>query len=214
MDKIKTFDFYEFTGIIAPGAITLVGIILLFPEFKIIGISQSMTIGNLGIFIIFAYAAGHLTQAIGNAIEWLWWKAWGGMPSYWIFNKKASLLSDTQIKTLEEILPSKLSLKSTTDLNQPTEKDWYAITRQIYAAVSAHSRSARVDTFNGNYGLNRGIASALLLVSILTIIQNPFFWKISLMIFGGTWIALYRMHRFAKHYARELFVQFLQLPNG
>jgi len=211
---MKSFDFYEFTGIITPGCIILAGLIFLYPELQIIGDLKNVTIGGLGIFVILAYAAGHLTQAIGNAIEWLWWKALGGMPTYWICNKKGSLLSELQIKSLEEGLPSKLGLKSTIALDKITNKEWFAITRQIYAAVSAHSRSGRIDTFNGNYGLNRGIASALLIISILSIIQNQCLWKISLIIFAGACIALYRMHRFAKHYARELFVQFLQLPNS
>ncbi|MBL8809844.1 MAG: hypothetical protein JNM43_06665, partial [Planctomycetaceae bacterium] len=91
-------------------------------------------------------------------------------------------------------------------------KAWYGITRQIYAAVSAAGRAGRVDTFNGNYGLNRGLAASLLTIAILVLFTGRSNWPYSVGLLLGAIAALYRMHRFARHYARELFVQFLQLP--
>jgi len=38
-------------------------------------------------------------------------------------------------------------------------------------------------------------------------------WIFALLPFVGSMLALYRMDRFAQHYAREIFIQFLELPN-
>jgi hypothetical protein len=95
-----------------------------------------------------------------------------------------------------------------------SKRDWYSITRQVYAEVAARSSNSRVDIFNGNYGLTRGIASALLIGLVLLLIVHGFtYWQIILALLVGIGVALYRMHRFGILYARELFVQFLQLHN-
>lgn len=64
----------------------------------------------------------------------------------------------------------------------------------------------------GNYGLNRGIAAGLLVVVVATLLQTPINWLAVTGVGVAAALATYRMHRFARHYARELFVQFLQLP--
>jgi hypothetical protein len=69
-----------------------------------------------------------------------------------------------------------------------------------------------VDTFNGNYGLNRGLAAGLPAALALMPTQAAVDWRVVVCVLVGAGLALYRMHRFARHYARELFVQFLQLP--
>lgn len=210
---MKTFDFYEFTGLLVPGAITLVAVLLIYPQLRTTLFSSDLTVGDLGLFVVLAYAAGHLTQAIGNGVEWLWWRAWGGMPTDWVRTQKHSLIADAQRQTLQTNLSSKLGLQTNID---PTMKAgaWFSITRQIYAEVAAQSRASRVDTFNGNYGLNRGIASGLLVgLVLLLFVHGLVYWQIAFIILVSAGVALYRMHRFGVRYARELFVQFLQLPS-
>jgi hypothetical protein len=208
---MRSFDFYEFTGVIAPGTIVLLCFALLYPEIRLL-FDKDLTVGGLGIFLIVAYVAGHLTQAIGNSIEALWWKAWSGMPTDWARSGKGNLISDQQIEAMQEQLASKLKLQTVTAIPELSQQAWFAVTRQMHAAVAAESRAGRIDIFNGNYGLNRGIASALLIASLFTITRGAVHWSAALAALVGAGVALYRMHRFAKHYARELFVQFLQLP--
>jgi len=205
------FDYYEFVGFIIPGAITLFGLSLLCPDIKASCFSQNFSVGDLGIFAILAYAAGHLIQGIGNAIEWLWWLPWGGMPTNWIPTNKGNLLANSQIKALEEQLPSKLKLNHPISLKELNIKDWFDITQQVYVCVSSQGRGSKIDALNGNYGINRGIASSLLILLMFAILSDFYSWKCVLLYLAGISIALYRMNHFGKQYARKLFVEFLQV---
>lgn len=77
------------------------------------------------------------------------------------------------------------------------------------------SANGWMDTFNGNYGLNRGIASALLIgLVLLLFVHGLVYWQFALLLLFSAGIALYRTYRFGVRYARELFVQFLQIHGG
>lgn len=208
---MRSFDFYEFAGVIAPGALVLFGILALHPELRALLVSKDLTVGGLGLFVILAYVAGHLTQAVGNGIEWAWWKCWKGMPTDWVRTSTGNLISEVQFGALQTQLPAKLKLQMPATIGEVSSKAWSSVTRQIYAAVAAQGRTGRVDTFNGNYGLNRGIASAFLIVSVLSFSAAHTRTALACLLVAA--VAWCRMHRFAKHYARELLVQFLQLPD-
>ena len=77
----RTFDFYEYAGFIIPGAVLVIALVWLFPDSRALFSKEGVTLGELGLFVIIAYAAGQLVQAIGNYLEWIWWMPWGGMPS-------------------------------------------------------------------------------------------------------------------------------------
>ena len=77
----RTFDFYEYAGFIVPGTALMLGLLLFFPEGRALFTKEGVTFGEFGLFVLVSYAAGQLVQGIGNFIEWLWWKPWGGMPS-------------------------------------------------------------------------------------------------------------------------------------
>ena len=61
-------------GIIIPGAVLIMALVWLFPESRALFSKEGVTLGELGLFVIIAYAAGQLVQAIGNYLEWIWWK--------------------------------------------------------------------------------------------------------------------------------------------
>lgn len=209
---MRTLDFYEFAGIVLPGATTLIGILLLYPELQTYIPTKDMTIGGFGVFLVLSYVGGHIVQVVGNGVEWAWWRLWGGMPTDWVWGRKRGLLTPAQADALEAQLPMKLGLPHPAETDKTTPRHWSALTRQVYAAVAASARAARVDAFNGNYGLSRGIVAALLLLAFLTVASDLNRWNIMLGILAGAAAATYRMHRFGSRYAQELFVQFLQLP--
>jgi hypothetical protein len=199
----RTFDFYEYAGIIVPGAVLLMAIVLLFPESRALFSKEAVTLGELGLFIIVAYAAGQLVQAVGNFIEWVWWKCWGGWPSSQVLCGEALSTDQKQrlLETLKPVLagadPSKLS---------PPER--LAVVREVYSEIKGAGRAARVDNFNGSYGLMRGLGAAFAVAFGLALITTKGVIVLSVLAVLFL-LAIHRMHRYGWHYATELFVQFL-----
>jgi len=209
--EMRKFDFYEFTGVLAPGTVILLGISLIFPSFKGAIVQNSFSIGDFGIFLILAYIAGHLIQSVGNLIEFLWWEINCGLPTDWVRSDNSKILSKLQKDILRKKIREMLGIEKIKDLNK---NDWFNITRQIYSLVCSKGRASRVDIFNGNYGLCRGLAGSFLVILILDLaFSGLLHWKIDILVLFAFVLSIYRMHRFAKHYVRELFIQFLQFSN-
>jgi hypothetical protein len=207
---VKAFDFYEFTGVLCPGVVVLFSAAAIMPGFAPILRDQSVTVGDLGLFVVLSYVAGHLVQAFGNLLETGIWRIFGGLPTDWVRTRKGTLLAAQQIAIVE----NRLKDQTGKPLAELTEKEWYAFTRSVYAAVSAAGRAARVDTFNGNYGLFRGLAAAFLFSAAMVIATLACKWTAVLILLACALLAITRMRRFGIHYARELFVEFLRLPAG
>jgi hypothetical protein len=200
----RSFDFYEFAGVIVPGAVLTLGLMLLFPESRVLFSKDGVTFGELGLFIVIAYAAGHLVQGIGNWIEWIWWKVWGGLPSRRVLS--GHLLSADQHERVVAALREDGNV--TNDIATCSSSEALAIVREVYSVVAGSGKAGRVDIFNGNYGLLRGLAAAFLMLLIASVtLMKGLLVMASLCVLLA--LALQRMHRFGKHYALELFVQYL-----
>lgn len=205
----RTFDFYEYAGVIIPGVILTLGMLFLLPEYRALFSKEGITFGELGVFVLVAYAAGQLVQGIGNILEWAWWKPWGGRPS-----KQALVgryLSAEQHKRLIEKLKSDPQMSCR--LSAPDRSDYRAIVREVYAAVSNAGKATRVDIFNGNYGLLRGLVAAFVSLLLVALLLGKGVYVIAALLILLL-LALQRMHRFAVHYATELFTQYLLLSSN
>ena len=88
---MKNLSFYEQAGIVVPGAVLLFGLFLIQPDLHDILAKDGITIGALGIFILLAYATGHLVAALGNVLEKVLWWPFGGMPSNWVTDPNSTL---------------------------------------------------------------------------------------------------------------------------
>jgi hypothetical protein len=207
---IKQFDFYEFAAVLCPGALLLFALTRLIPELGFLTNKDTFSFGDLGVFVLLAYVAGQFVQAVGTAIAYIWWKSWGGLPSDWARSGKHKLLAQQQTALLPARLAKLTEINARSGISGFSADDWYLITRQIYAVVRHAGRSERIDIFNGYYGMFRGLAACLLLVIIAIAVQrgfgNP---RLYVLLVGALVLAIFRMHRFAVNYARELFVQFL-----
>ena len=209
---MRSFDFYEFNAVLTPGVIVLYATAQLFPATAPFITAKDFTVGDLGLFVVLAFVAGHLMQALGYALERLFWKCFDGMPSDWLVAEKQTLLAPAQFEQLPARLTEILRLKLEGSLTKLTAPQWRPITRQVYAAVQAAGRSQRADIFNANYGLFRGIAAAFIAVTIAHLSERGWHeWGCEVGLLVGAALAFARMHRFGVHYASELFVQFLQL---
>jgi hypothetical protein len=183
--------------------------LLFFPALQTVLAKQGVSLGDFGIFLLLSYAAGHLIAAIGNAAESILWPLVGGMPTDWITKTEPSLLSAAQIDLLEGKLEGRLGIKG--KVRGMDQKAWWPISRQIYADVAKNGKPDRIDTFNGNYGLNRGLAAATFALACVAAMDGK--WSMALVLLVLTVVYDYRAYRFGVYYGRELYLQFLVL-NG
>jgi hypothetical protein len=207
---MRTLTFYEQVGVIIPGALFLFGLILSSPVLEEIFVSNNVSIGGLGLFLLISYAAGQLIAALGNIFESVYWFLRGGMPSSWVIGEKACLMSATQIRQIETLAKQLFLVYFRID--NISTKEWKTIFWQIFNAVERAGKTERIDTFNGLYGLNRGLFISTSLLAIPIFESDLSVWALILVICSAL-LFLVRMDRFAKHYAKEVFVQFLGLRN-
>ncbi len=201
--------FYEQVGIVIPGAVFLFGVVQVFPSLRSLLGNDGVSLGELGIFFLLSYAAGHLVAAVGNLAEAIAWRFAGGMPTDWVIKADTSLLSPHQRELLDKKAKQHLGMDIAT-VRGMERKAWWPISRQLYAKVLHRGRPDRIDTFNGNYGLNRGLSAASLVGSSRSVrgdVASGIRLLIPAVVYG------YRAYRFAVHYGRELFVQFLALED-
>jgi hypothetical protein len=202
----RNFDFYEYAGFIIPGSVLVLGLLWLFPDQRALFAKEGITFGELGLFVIVAYAAGQLLQGIGNCIEWTWSKL-AGYPTQKLL--AGAYLEPDQQNRLNEALRTRFGIAEPSKLPPVAAR---SIAREVYAVVSAAGRAARVDTFNGNFGLLRGVAAAMLVLLVVAAILGKGAWVlVGLAVLFA--LALQRMHRFYRLYAIELFVQLLHTKN-
>lgn len=210
---MKSFDQYEFTGVLVPGVITIFSLSRLFPSKFGFVADNNISIGDLGLFVILAFTAGHLIQVIGNALELVFWTMNGGMPTDWVRDSQRSYLSTDQMPVLEERISTLFPRSTAKTISERTPSDWFGLTRQIYAMVQAAGRSQRIDVFNGNYGMFRGIAAAFLVCLVGALCSANVSLELEIFFTILFCVSLYGMRRFGIHYAQELFIQFVNLDS-
>jgi hypothetical protein len=203
---LTKLTFYEQVGIIIPGSVLLFGSLFFQPDMRSLLTKDGVSVGQLGIFVLLSYAAGHLMAAVGNGIEWLFWKPFGGMPSDWVIKPEQTLLAAAQMTNLEERVRTLLGIDFE-KIAGMTTSEWRPISKQIYARLMKDGQTGRIDTFNGNYGLNRGLTSAMLMMAVLSLTHEM--WGPALGVFAVACVFLCRMYRFGVHYGHELYMQFL-----
>jgi hypothetical protein len=169
---MNKLTFYEQVGIVIPGAVFLFGLMFFLPALHDLFAKDGVSLGGLGIFVIVSYAVGQLVAALGNGIETVYWRLKGGMPSNWITGPKPRLLSVGQIVKIEAIAASRLGV-TVPPLSELTAAAWFPVFRQIYSDVERHGKPGRGDTFNGLYGLNRGLSAAALSLAIAALVLAP-----------------------------------------
>lgn len=209
--KNKGASLYEYLGIIIPGSCFLFGLFFVLPEIRQVFLREGFSLSVLVLFLLIAYAAGHLISDVGDLIEKVWWKLQGGMPTEWPTVEGRNFLSDNQRQRLLVLIRARLDL----DIDRITGlrgSEWKPILALMHADLAAAGRAGRIDMINADYGLSRGIAAATLTVAGLNLLLNIRDWDTTLGFALAGGIALFRMHRSAVHYGKEMILQFLQLP--
>jgi hypothetical protein len=200
--------FYEQVGIVIPGSVLMVGLIFYFPALNALVAKDGVTLGRFGIFLLLSYAAGHFIAALGNVLESVLWRPFGGLPSDRVTKRTCPLLSPQQVTAVETKAATRFNMTVRT-LPGMDRKTWWPISRQIYAEVNKNGTVERIETFNGNYGLNRGLSASCLALAVVAAAQLQ--WSVVVGFVALAAVFAYRAYRFGVHYARELYLQFLVL---
>jgi len=141
---MKSFSYYEFTSILLPGAITLFGIMSLFPTVNRLLSNSEFSIGEFGLFVLLSYAIGHLIQGLGNIIASIWWTINKGVPTDWVRQNKGEIINDAQATQLTTRVASKLDLNI--KFENLSGKEWDNIVRQVYSNIDKENRE-RIDIY-------------------------------------------------------------------
>jgi hypothetical protein len=107
---MNKMTFYEQVGIVVPGSVFVFGLLFFFPVLQLVLTKDGVSLGDLGIFVLLSYAAGHLVAAIGNVGESFFWRLFGGMPTDWITRADTTLLSSLQIDLVERKVETRLGI--------------------------------------------------------------------------------------------------------
>jgi hypothetical protein len=223
----KNFDQYEYVAVITPGAALLIGILLLWHDNVPLDASKETGLGALGLFLVAAFVAGQILQAIGESLARIMWRCCGGMPSEWVLLKDPpSPLLDpdqkqelsTRIKELWNVDFEKLTVETKDPKRAEKFDEWQAVTRRINIKVANAHKGGRINAFNRTYGMMIGLTVAILFVAVFLLKRIPFAGAgplkagvLCLLAFAIAGFMLHRAYVFGKLYARELFVSFLEV---
>jgi len=219
---MKDFSIGEFISFIVPGSAVILGFSLTSPGLGKALLGEGISIGAAGTFILLAYIVGHMTQAVGEVIGVFWWKLRKGFPTDWVRTRRLTLLPKTQMDALEAQWRSKLGLQEGGSLQDLSNNDWHSIIQQMYAAVVSSGVGHRLGVFTRSLLVNRGLAAAgliltaytagVVIIGVVSGIPLKFSYEVPWFMLAATMLFFVRMEQFGKRYARELFVQFIQLP--
>ena len=211
----REFSFYEFVGILLPGVSLLLGLAVINDEFRGLVTNENFNVAKFGLFVLAAYLTGHIVQGAGNLVDDLLIRRVIGKPTHWITWKHPPYLSAVQVKELPGALRTLLG-HDVGDLRKLSKRDTDGIRGQLYAKLQELKRTERLDIFNGNYGMFRGIWAGLLLTLVASVAEHGWRNRITIIVAVVLFFAVLRFFRFGWHYAAELYRQALnaaQNPN-
>jgi hypothetical protein len=176
-----SFDLYDYTGYIVPGAVLLLGLAIFFPWIRDQFGSPKLGLGEIGVFIIIAFILGHLLHGLGHVtIERVMHdaclvfhtdKVVDGTLDFPSVKDRERLIKKIEYIFNEQIpgspTPPSAKASCAATLLPVDKEDWKALVQRMYVAVSAAKRNDRVDIFNRIYGLHLGLATAFGLILVM-----------------------------------------------
>lgn len=207
---MKELSLYDILGVITPGAIVTIGIITVFPESSAVLANKNVTVGEFGLVVLVSYIIGNLVAGVGNLLEGSYWRLRGGWPTERAVRADCAIIQAREREVLEEKLVVNKLIKDGERLAELPPKDWRGISRRIYLEVTNPNARNRIEVFNAQYGMNRGIVAGFIILEALIILHAGFrLWRIELLLAACTIMACYRMERFGQYYASELLRGYL-----
>lgn len=256
---MKSFNLYEFAGLLIPGAFFIFCLPIILPEllpwlnntiFK--EANNELDFTNLGLLLVLSFVTGQLLQSIAGYLqEKFWWDKWNMKPTGWIrefkleenssminkvlykicnvklskLNNSPSLLSTSQIERLLNKINQTLS-KSYGSLEEIEQDSWDKIVFEIEILLKDNKRGQEIAENIGHYNFFKGLIVCLLLLLLISFVRFIWLYEYSLLLepkesifimvilLFCIIISLYRMHRFAINYTRDLFLQFINMKDS
>jgi ABC-type multidrug transport system fused ATPase/permease subunit len=197
----KEFSFYEFVGVLVPSIILLYFAEMIMEMAYNKSFIEFETLGESVIFIVIAYGFGHILNSVGNIFEKIVWGFIGGMPTSWL-NKSPRF----RLKLFDSLEKGLIQAKIQHEYEQVEGKDYC---RLLYNKLYLKEKTGRIDIFNGNYSLFRGLTVTFLILTVITLCLLD--WLSAILPFILALLAFYRMLRFAKYYAKEVYRTYLNI---
>jgi len=122
--------------------------------------------------------------------------------------QKGKILASEQYSLLLNLINQHFGT-SYENLSEINLNDWSRYTFHIGILTTNKKLDHRLNIFSGNYGMYRGIIASGLMAMLFLLISSNYTIYIYIFILAILLLAVYRMHRFAKYYAQELFNQFI-----
>lgn len=210
-DLAKSFDAYEIIGVITPGTVVALLLVMEWPSFRTLVSEKGLSVGDFGLFVLVAFVLGHLIQAVGNVIEPIIWFP-SGLPTNWARSRRRrqNLVTPEQREALEAAVAK---MEGTAlDISKFSPSQWLAVTTRAYGRLRRAGRSGRVDFSNRTYGLTRGLLAALLACLAWYAGAHRYDSTALLILAAALCAAVWRMRRAGIHYARALILEFIDLP--
>lgn len=209
---MKNFDFYEFTAILVPGTVALLSVVLTVDGASGMLDSPALTVGQFGVLVVLAYVAGHLIQTLGDWVEKAWWRLRGGAPTEWPFRADSPELLSPRFHRAMLATLEKMGYDDLDEIADLPKEEWQTVRRAMQKRVDAAGRAARVDVFNGIYVMHRGLATAFLIAMACEGSRSgDIRWLWMAIAAAGFLLAMHRMDRFARNFARELYLEAVAL---
>ena len=230
-----SFTAQEFLAYVVPGAVLVLGLMILFPAIRAIFGRGRIDIGGLGIFIIMSFVAGLMIQNVGYVIVEKPLERLGLVyRTNAIVPKNQTLLRQDLRQTLRATIQKQFTTDiDTLNLNDPKHfQEWRETVRNIYTQVLLERRSARLESYSQHYQLSINLSMSFLLLATLcgTIIairyrRQSWLWGIDVN-FPNRWkkwptiagvlvcalIGLWRAYLFDDLFTRELVQAYLNNP--
>jgi len=210
---MRQFSLYDIVGVLAPGTIVVVGLAVLYPSIGGVLVHSHLSGGELGLVVLLSYVVGNIVAGLSSLLERPYWALRGGIHTVRAQENNGKILSVEEFECLQTKLRTARILNGAETIGDIEADRWWGITRQVHAFLEGRKLTDRVQLFNAQFGMNRGIAMALLIILTMTIARfgiQP--WKAELLLAGCSAVSIYRMHTFSLHYAQTLFRTFLTAP--
>lgn len=208
---MKQFDLYDILGFLAPGTVTILGLLYYFPGRFAPLAAEKVSVGELGVFVLLAYIAGNVIAGVGSVLTGL--KFFGPFPTDQVKANDGKIISEAEYTELEVTLRAKKLLKAGDTIKDLSGREWYAATRRIHSYLDARGLAQRVEMFNAKFALNQNLVVAFLLIVAISLYKVGLSdWKVPVAIIVCAIWSYVRAVEFGRVYAKTLVRTFLTAP--